>query len=165
MDSLGLLEQLVLTAVLTLGERAYDIAIYAKVTELADKPVKAGAVSSTLKQLESSGYISSWKADATPETGGRSRLSYKLQSSGKRALAESAATAKRMVDTVQKSLRIEKGRPARYEDALRQCRREIIETTFQRVDGDYKEAAEVLGLHPKGMHRLLRQLKLTHLLK
>jgi Nif-specific regulatory protein len=59
-------------------------------------------------------------------------------------------------------------RPSRamtYYDVLRDTKRRLLESALARTAGDYKEAATLLGLHPKGMHRVIRQLELTHLLK
>ena len=99
--SLGQFEQLVLTAILTLGENAYGVTIHAKVDELA-RPKRAvlGAVYATLDRLEDKGLIASWLSDPTPERGGRSKRHYRLEDSGKRALQESAVTARRILDVV-----------------------------------------------------------------
>ena len=52
-----------------------------------------------------------------------------------------------------------------YHEVLRETKRRLFETAFHRADGDYNEAAALLGLHPKCMHRFLKNLELTHLLK
>jgi len=100
--SLGQFEQLVLTAILTLGENAYGVTIHGKVEELA-RPKRAvlGAVYATLDRLEDKGLIASWFSDPTPERGGRSKRHYRLEDSGKRALQESALTAKRICEIVE----------------------------------------------------------------
>src|ERR1700685_3355597 len=100
-DSLGQFEQLVLTAVLTLRDRAYGVSIHAKVEQLAaPKSASLGAVYVTLDRLEDKGLITSWLSDPTPERGGRAKRFYRLEALGERALEESAATAKRVWDTV-----------------------------------------------------------------
>src|ERR1044071_9122912 len=100
-DSVGQFEQLVLTAVLSLGADAYGVTIHAKVEELArPKAVSLGAVYVTLDRLEDKGLISSWLSDPTPERRGRARRCYRLEARGERALEESAITAKRVLEHV-----------------------------------------------------------------
>ncbi len=98
-DSLGQFEQLVLTAILTLGDDAYGVTIHSKAEELArPKAVSLGAVYVTLDRLEDKRLVSSWLSDPTPERGGRSKRCYRLEALGERALRESALTAKRIWD-------------------------------------------------------------------
>ncbi|HEV2690037.1 MAG TPA: PadR family transcriptional regulator [Bryobacteraceae bacterium] len=100
-ESAGQFEQLVLTAILSLREDAYGVTIHAKVEELArPKAVSLGAVYVTLDRLEHKGFVSSWLTDPTPERGGRAKRCYKLEALGERALQESAATAKRIWDSI-----------------------------------------------------------------
>ena len=100
-DSLGQFEQLVLTAILALRDEAYGVSIHEKAAELAaPKAVSLGAVYITLDRLEDKGMIASWLANPTPQRGGRSKRYYRIEALGERALQESAATAKRVWDTV-----------------------------------------------------------------
>ncbi len=100
-DSLGQLEQLVLTAILILREEAYGVSILSKVQALAHpKAVSLGAVYVTLDRLEDKGFVSSWLSDPTPERGGRAKRCYRLEAAGERVLQESAVTAKRMWDAI-----------------------------------------------------------------
>jgi PadR family transcriptional regulator PadR len=101
LPSVGQFEQLVLTAILALREDAYGVTIHAKVEELARlKTVSLGAIYVTLDRLEDKGLVASWLSDPTPERGGRAKRCYRLEALGERALQESAATAKRIWDTV-----------------------------------------------------------------
>ena len=100
-DSLGQFEQLVLTAILTLGEEAYGVTIHSNVEELArPKPVALGAIYVTLERLEGKRLITSWLSDPTPERGGRAKRYYRLEAPGELALEESAVTAKRIWDGI-----------------------------------------------------------------
>jgi len=100
-ESAGQFEQLVLTAILSLREDAYGVSIHAKVEELSHpKGASLGAVYVTLDRLEDKGFVSSWLSDPTSERGGRAKRCYKLEALGERALQESAATAKRIWDTI-----------------------------------------------------------------
>src|ERR1700693_3816307 len=100
-DSIGQFEQLVLTAVLSLKEDAYGVTIHEKVGELArPKSISLGAVYVTLDRLEDKGLVSSWLSEPTAERGGRAQRCYRMEALGERALQESAATAKRILDAL-----------------------------------------------------------------
>ena len=104
-DSLGQFEQIVLTAVLALGDNAYGVTIHAKVEELSKpRKVTRGAVYATLDRMEDKGLIASWLSDPTPERGGRSRRHYKLEKSGQQALRESAKAARTLYESIAQSL-------------------------------------------------------------
>jgi DNA-binding PadR family transcriptional regulator len=104
-DSLGQFEQIVLTAVLVVGDNAYGVTIHAKVEELSKpKKVTRGAVYATLDRMEEKGLIASWLSDPTPERGGRSRRHYRLEKSGQQALRESAKTARTLYEAIAQNL-------------------------------------------------------------
>lgn len=100
-ESLGQFEQIILTAILSLRDEAYGVTIHEKAVQLATpRRISPGAVYITLDRLEDKGLISSWLSDPTPERGGRSKRFYRLEALGERALEESAATARRVWETV-----------------------------------------------------------------
>jgi len=100
--SIGQFEQLILTAILVLGENAYGVTIHSKAEELTKpKKVSLGAVYATLDRLEDKGLIGSWLSDPTPERGGRSKRHYRLENAGERALRESALTANRICEAIK----------------------------------------------------------------
>src|SRR5947209_5423717 len=100
-QSAGQFEQVVMTAILALREDAYGVTIHAKVQDLSGgKAVSLGAVYVTLDRLEDKGFIASRLSDPTPARGGRSKRCYRLQALGERALQESAATARRVWETL-----------------------------------------------------------------
>jgi DNA-binding PadR family transcriptional regulator len=100
--SIGQFEQIVLTAILTLGDNAYGVTIHAKVEELSrPKRVVLGAVYATLDRLEDKGMIGSWLSGPTPERGGRSKRHYRLEKLGERALQDSVTAAKRICGAVE----------------------------------------------------------------
>jgi len=102
--NIGQFEQIVLTAVVTLGEKAYGVTVHAAVKELsAPKPVSLGAVYATLDRLEDKKLIRSWLSDPTPERGGRSKRHYQLVPAGERALRDSIRTARRVCDTIEQA--------------------------------------------------------------
>ena len=101
-DSVGQFEQIILTAILSLRDEAYGVTIHEKASELSSpKKVSPGAVYVTLDRLEDKGLISSRLSNPTPERGGRSKRYYQLEALGEQALEESAATAKRVWETVE----------------------------------------------------------------
>jgi len=105
MEPLGQFEQVVLTAILALGEDAYGVTIHAKVEGLSSpRKIARGAVYATLDRMEDKGLIASWMSEPTPERGGRSRRHYRLEKPGEKALRETAKQAQRLIDTISKRL-------------------------------------------------------------
>jgi Nif-specific regulatory protein len=49
---------------------------------------------------------------------------------------------------------------ARYHDTVNQSKKELILSALQEAKGNYPEAARILGVHPKYLHRLARNLNL-----
>jgi len=93
---LGEFEQIVLLAVLRLGEKAYGVPIRAEIENRAARKVTVGALYATLDRLEAKGLVHSWFADATPQRGGRSKRYFKLLPAGVEALSGSKAVFDRM---------------------------------------------------------------------
>jgi PadR family transcriptional regulator, regulatory protein PadR len=93
---LGEFEQIVLLAVLRLGEKAYGVPIRAEIENRASRKVTVGALYATLDRLEAKGLVHSWFADATAQRGGRSKRYFKLLPAGVEALSGSKAVFDRM---------------------------------------------------------------------
>ena len=105
MEPLGQFEQVVLTAILALGDNAYGVTIHAEVETLSSpRKIARGAVYATLDRMEDKGLIASWMSEPTPERGGRSRRHYRLEKPGEKALRETAKQAQRLIDTIAKRL-------------------------------------------------------------
>lgn len=102
--SLGQFEQTVLSAVLHCSHNAYGVSIHEAVEKLSARSVARGAVYATLDRLQGKGLISSWLSKPKPERGGRARRHYQLEQDGERALCDSLAAARRMLDTVDAKL-------------------------------------------------------------
>jgi PadR family transcriptional regulator len=99
-NSITQFQQLILTAILRLSE-AYGVTIRDEVAELAKpKSISLGAIYYTLDRLEERGVVSSWLTSPTAERGHRAKRCYRLEALGERALQESAATAKRVRETI-----------------------------------------------------------------
>ncbi len=55
--------------------------------------------------------------------------------------------------------------PAKYHDAVRNLKKQLILGAFEQVGGSITEAAKLLGLNPNYLHRLIRNLDLRLALK
>ncbi len=88
-DFLGAFEEIVLLAVVHLGEDAYGMTIRQEIERRAGRAVSIGAVYSTLDRLEAKGHVSSRYADPAAERRGRARRYFTLEPAGARGLARS----------------------------------------------------------------------------
>jgi DNA-binding PadR family transcriptional regulator len=98
-DNLGEFEQLILTALMILGENAYGMTIHEQMEKLASglRPVSLGAVYTTLDRLEKKGYVRSWFGGATEERGGRSKRFFEITGSGELAVKNALKVASNML--------------------------------------------------------------------
>ena len=88
-SSLGEFEQVVLLAVLRLGDEAYAVPILDEIVRCTGRSISRGSVYITLDRLETKGYLRSWFADPTPERGGRAKRYYALRPRAMAALRDS----------------------------------------------------------------------------
>lgn len=86
--TLGEFEQLVLLAILRLGENAYGVTIRREISTRTKRETTPGALYTTLDRLEDKGLLRSSMGDPTPERGGRAKRIVTLTAPGKRAAAE-----------------------------------------------------------------------------
>ena len=93
---LGDFEQLVLLALVRLGERAYGVAIHDEIVERAGGRVTLAAVYKTLERLEDKGLAASSLGEPTAERGGRRKKFFRIQPAGRRALRHAIASLRRM---------------------------------------------------------------------
>jgi len=84
---LGEFEQLVLLALLRLGNGAFGAAIHREIVTRTGRDVPAAAVYVTLDRLEAKKMVVSYVGTPTPQRGGRRRKHYLLDTNGQRALA------------------------------------------------------------------------------
>lgn len=103
-DSLGEFEQLVMFAVLRLDDDAYGTSIREELKQRAERDVSPGAIFTTLERLESRGLVTSRYGEPTSERGGRRKRFYRLTADGRRALARSLNTVKRMARGLEPKL-------------------------------------------------------------
>jgi PadR family transcriptional regulator len=93
---LGDFEQLVLLALVRLGDRAYGVAIHHEIVERAGRDITVAAVYKTLERLEDKGFAASSLGEPTAERGGRRKKFFRIQPPGRRALRHAIASLRRM---------------------------------------------------------------------
>jgi PadR family transcriptional regulator, regulatory protein PadR len=79
---LGEFEQLVLLAILHLGDAAYAVPIRQELATRARRDIARGALYTTLERLESKGYVRSRFGEPVPERGGRPRRYFVVTARG-----------------------------------------------------------------------------------
>jgi DNA-binding PadR family transcriptional regulator len=83
---LGEVEQLVLLAILRLGDEAYAVPIRELIAREAGADLTRGTVYVTLERLEQKGYVTSWFSDPQAIRGGKSRRFFRLKQAGVQAI-------------------------------------------------------------------------------
>jgi PadR family transcriptional regulator PadR len=107
--SIGDFEQLILLALVRLGQDAYGVTIRQEIESRAARTVSPGALYTALDRLEKRGFVSSRLGDPTPERGGKRKRLYTLQPAGERALARIHESLRLMARGVAARLRTVKG--------------------------------------------------------
>jgi PadR family transcriptional regulator len=79
---LGEVEQLVLLAVLRLGDEAYAVPIRGLIRKDAGVDLSRGTIYVTLERLERKGYVTSWFSDPQAVRGGKARRLFRLKPPG-----------------------------------------------------------------------------------
>ena len=95
-DHLGEFEQLVLLAVLSLGEDAYGMTIREELRRRARREVAVPTVYSALSRLQEKGLVSTEMGEPTSERGGRAKKFFRVEPAGVAALRASRAALERM---------------------------------------------------------------------
>ena len=105
-DHAGEFEQIVLLAVIRLGDEAYGAAIRREIEERTGRSLTVGALYRTLDRLELKGYVTSRFGDPTPERGGRSRRYFRVRPAGVRVVRAS----RNALDAMWQGLEVEAAR-------------------------------------------------------
>jgi len=100
-EHLGEFEQIVLLAVLRLGDEAYGVPIRLEIETRTRRTVTVGALYRTLDRLEAKGLVTSWFGEPTAARGGRSRRYFKLKPAGLRTLRASRDVMTAMWDGLE----------------------------------------------------------------
>ncbi len=102
--ALGEFEQLILFALVELGDDGYGAAIGRSIEARTDRSVSAGAVYTALDRLETRGLLESWVGDPTAERGGRRRKHYRVTPEGAVELRRSVEVIRAMSDGLMPAL-------------------------------------------------------------
>ena len=84
-------DEMLLLAILSLGDNAYGLTIRREVSSATGKDWSIGAIYDPLYRLEKRGYVESSLTAPTAERGGRSKRIFRITSRGKKALGEQKA--------------------------------------------------------------------------
>jgi DNA-binding PadR family transcriptional regulator len=95
--SLGEFEQIVLLAVLRLGDKAYGVTIRQEIALCVGREPSPGALYTTLDRLEEKGMVKSWLGETTPQRGGRAKRYFALTKSGRAALVSAQRAYQRLL--------------------------------------------------------------------
>ena len=88
MDYLGEFEQIVMLAILRLGETAYGMTIRKEIQDVAKRVASLGAVYTTLERLEDKGFLTSAVGEVTEERGGRAKKYFRVTGLGQAVLKQ-----------------------------------------------------------------------------
>lgn len=88
-QGLGEFEQMVLLAILRLGDEVYGVPVTEEIERRTGRDVSSAAVYVTLRRLEKKGLVRSWIGDPIHERGGKPRRYVAVEEAGITALRES----------------------------------------------------------------------------
>lgn len=93
-------DEVMLLAILNLGDNAYGMTIRRQVSKATGKDWSIGAIYDPLYRLEDRGFVESFLSHPTSERGGRSKRIFKVTKTGLEALL----TQKQMRDKLWKTI-------------------------------------------------------------
>ena len=94
---LGEFEQVMLLAILRLGDTAYGVKIRKEIEECTGRKVTPGALYTTLDRLERKTMLIGRSGEPTAERGGRAKRFYKLTSHGRSQLIHAQTGFQRLL--------------------------------------------------------------------
>lgn len=106
-DYLGEFEQIVLLALVRLGEDAYGMRVRQEIEERTRRDVSIGAVYATLDRMESKGWVKSSLGKPSAERGGRAKRTFVLTAAGKKSLAMTQRSLQGMLDGIGPEWRLQ----------------------------------------------------------
>ena len=101
---LGEFEQIVLLAVLRLGENAYAIPVREEIERRTGRKVARGALYTALERLEDKRYLKSRMSAPLPERGGRSRRYFTVTPAGLAAIRAARNSLLRLWHGIEEQL-------------------------------------------------------------
>ena len=99
--NLGEFEQLLLLAILRLGDDAYGVTIRAELADRAGRSIAPGAMYTALERMEAKGLIRSRMGDPTPQRGGRAKRYVTVTAAGRQALSRAVQAYERLLDGLE----------------------------------------------------------------
>jgi DNA-binding PadR family transcriptional regulator len=102
--SLGALEQMVLLALMRLGDDAYGVPIRDAIEQRTSRPVTPGAVYTALSRLEARGLVTSRFGEPTAERGGKRKRHYAIEPAGLELLQRCFRELRAMADGLEPRL-------------------------------------------------------------
>lgn len=85
-EGLGEFQELILLAIMVLGDNAYGVSIQDEIRNKAKRKVSRGALHSALSRLTEKGFLISKMGGASQERGGRRKRLFTLTQKGSKAL-------------------------------------------------------------------------------
>lgn len=95
--SLGEFEQVVILAIMRLGENAYGVTIKAEIAICTGRKPAPGALYTTLDRLEGKGLVKSSVGDPTPSRGGRAKRYFTVTPKGIEAVTIAQRSFRRLL--------------------------------------------------------------------
>ena len=99
--SLGEFEQIVLLAVLRLGDDAYGVTILNEIAARTGRNPAPGALYTTLHRMEDKGLVTFRDGAPTPERGGRAKRFVQVTDEGRKALASAQAAYRSLMEGLE----------------------------------------------------------------
>jgi DNA-binding PadR family transcriptional regulator len=101
---LGEFEQVVLLALLRLGNGTWGAEIRREIQERLGRDLPVSVVYVTLRRMEQKGWVKSYVGEPTRERGGRRRRHYLIHTPGEQALGKSYRALKTMIEGLEERL-------------------------------------------------------------
>jgi len=96
MQDISKAEEMVLLAILRLGDEAYGVTVRRQIRKETGKDYTYGTLYGLLRQMDQKGYIRKTKGAPLPKKGGRGKSYFKLTPAGIRALKDAAELHRRV---------------------------------------------------------------------
>ena len=101
---LGEFEQVVLLALLRLGNGTWGAEIRREIQERLGRDLPVSVVYVTLQRMEKKGWVKSYVGEPTKERGGRRRRHYLMDTPGEQALGKSYRALRKMIEGMEARL-------------------------------------------------------------
>jgi len=99
--SLGEFEQIVLLAVLRLGDEAYGVTILQEIAARTGRNPSPGALYTTLHRMEDKGLVTFRDGEPTAERGGRAKRFVQVTREGRSSLASAQAAYRSLMEGLE----------------------------------------------------------------